>query len=221
MFTLAEEFFLLSIDDAKGKIITAVDDGLQIGLAGALLADLALHGKINLADKRLAVIDPTLTGEPLLDEALARLGDEKKLRKTGYWVEKLATKKLPKRVAARLVEQNVLQIEEKRYLWVIPYDVFPQVDASAKYWVKEHLRSAVLASSEVTPGIVVLLSLLKACRLLNLVFTRDELKAATRKVDALVQSEPYGAAVAETIAEIEGAIAATIVIVAAAASYSS
>jgi Golgi phosphoprotein 3 len=221
MFTLAEEFFLLAIDDAKGKIITAVDDGLQIGLAGALLADLALHGKINLADKRLAVVDPTLTGEPLLDEALVRLGDEKKLRKTGYWVEKLATKKLPKRVAARLVEQNVLQIEEKRYLWVIPYVVFPQVDASAKYWVKEHLRSAVLASSEVTPGIVVLLSLLKACRLLNLVFTRDELKAATRKVDALVQSEPYGAAVAETIAEIEGAIAATIVIVAAAASYSS
>jgi golgi phosphoprotein 3 len=220
MFTLPEEFFLLSIDDAKGKTIAAVSDGLQIRLAGALLADLALHGKISLADKRLAVIDPAPTSDALLDEALARLAAEKKPRKAGYWVEKLADKKLPKKVARRLVEKNVLRIEEKRYLWVIPYEVFPQVDASAKYWVKQHLRSAVLAGGEVTPGIIAFLSLLKACRLLNLVFTRDELKAAAQKVDVLVKGEPFGAVVAETIAEIEAALAATVVIVAATASYS-
>ncbi len=220
MFTLAEEFFLLSIDDAKGKVITAVSDGLQIGLAGALLADLALHGKISLANKRLTVIDPSPTGETLLDEALRRLAAEKKPRKASAWVEKLADKKLPKKTAQRLVEKNVLQIVEKRYLWVIPYEVFPQVDASAKYSVKQHLRSAVLANGETTPGIIAFLSLLKACRLLDLVFTRDELKAATQKVAALVEEEPYGAAVAETIAEIEAAMAATVVIVATSTAYS-
>jgi hypothetical protein len=220
MFTLAEEFFLLSIDDARGKIITAVSDGLKIGLAGALLADLALHNKINLVNKRLAVIDPSPTGEALLDEALARLAADKKPRKTSAWVEKLADRKLPKKTAQRLVEKNVLQIVEKHYLWVIPYEVFPQVDASAKYWVKQHLRSAVLAGGETTPGIIAFLSLLKACRLLNLVFTRDEIKAATLKVDGLVKGEPFGAAVAEMIAEIEAAMAATVVIVAASASYS-
>lgn len=220
MFTLAEEFFLLSIDDAKGKVITAVSDGLQIGLAGALLADLALHGKISLANKRLTVIDPSPTGEMLLDEALRRLASEKKPRKVSAWVEKLADKKLPKKTAQRLVEKNVLQIVEKRYLWVIPYEVFPQVDASAKYSVKQHLRSAVLANGETTLGIIAFLSLLKACRLLDLVFTRDELKAATQKVAALVEEEPYGAAVAETIAEIEAAMAATVVIVATSTAYS-
>jgi golgi phosphoprotein 3 len=218
MFSLYEEFFLISIDDAKGKIIAAVDDGLQFGLAGAILADLALHGKISLAEKRLAVIDPTPTGEALLDETLARLAADKKPRKASYWVQKLADKKLPKQVARRLAEKNILRIEQKRYLWVIPFEVFPQIDASAKYWVKQHLRSAVLAGGEATPGIIAFLSLLKACRLLDLVFTRDELKAATRKVEGMVQAEPFGAAVAETIEEIETAIAATVVIVTAAAS---
>jgi golgi phosphoprotein 3 len=218
MFTLAEEYFLICIDDAKGKIIAAVDDGLQIGLAGALLADLALHGKICLAETRLSVIDPSPTGEALLDEALARLAAEKKQRKASDWVQRLADKKPSKRVAQRLVEKNILRIEKKRYMWVIPFEVFPQVDASAKYWVKQHLRSAVLAGGETTPGIIAFLSLLKACRLLDLVFTRDELKAATRKVDELVKTEPFGAAVAKTIEEIEAAIAVTIVVIAATAS---
>ena len=38
MLILPEEFFLLSIDDNKGKIIAEVSDGLELGLAGALLA---------------------------------------------------------------------------------------------------------------------------------------------------------------------------------------
>ncbi len=221
MFTLSEEFFLLSIDDAKGKIITAVDQGLQFGLAGALLAELALQGKISLDNKRLVVLNPAPTSDPLFDETLARLSAEKKPRKASYWVEKLADKKLVKKVAQRLADKNILRIEKKRYLWVIPYEVFPQVDASAKFWVKQHLRDAVLAGGETTPGIIAFLSLLKACRLLDLVFTRDERKAAARKVDALVKEEPFGSAVAEMIAEIEAATAATIAVIVVAASSSS
>jgi hypothetical protein len=220
MFTLPEEFFLLSIDDDKGKIIASVSDGLPLGLAGALLADLALHGKISVVEKRLAVIDTAPTGEALLDDALTRLAAEKKPRKVQYWVEKLSGKKLVQQVVQRLVEKSVLRIEEKRYLWVIPYHVYPQVDASAKYWIKNHLRDAVLAGGEVTPGIVALLSLLNACRLLDLVFTRDEKKAASSKVKALAAGEIYGEAVAEAIEAIEAAAAAVVVVTVAASSSS-
>ena len=218
MFTITEEFFLLSIDDDKGKIISAVSEGFHLGLAGTVLAELALQGKISVSNKKLTVIDPTPTGDPLLDEGLARIAAEKRPRKINHWLQKLGDNKLASKVAGRLVEKRVIRIEQKRYLWVIPYEVFPQVDASAKYWVKFHLRSAVLARGEVTPGILTLLSLLKACQLLNLVFTRDELKAASRKVADLVNGEIIGKAVAETIAEIEAAAAAVVVIVAASGS---
>lgn len=220
MFTITEEFFLLCIDDNKGKVISAVSDGLNLGLAGALLADLALHDKISVAEKKLTIIDPSPVGDPILDAGLAIITSEKRTRKLDFWLQKLGNKKLASQVVERLVEKNVIRVEKKRYLWVIPYEVFPQVDASAKYWVKQHLRSATLAGGEVTPGIVTLLSLLKACQLLNLVFTRDEQKAAERKVTALVNGEVIGKALAETIAEIEAAAAAVVVVVIAGASSS-
>lgn len=220
MFSITEEFFLLSIDDDKGKILSAVSEGFELGLAGALLAGLALQGKISVNAKRLTVIDPTPTSDSLLDAALSQIARDKRRRKVNHWLEKFGNKKLADQVAARLVEKNVIRIEKKRYLWVIPYERFPQVDASAKYWVKHHLRSAVLAGGEVTPGIVTMLSLLKACELLNLVFTRDEIKPARRKVTELVHGEVIGQAVADTVAEIEAATAAVVVAVVAATSYS-
>jgi Trp operon repressor len=70
------------------------------------------------------------------------------------------------------------------------------------------LRSVVLAGDKSQPDIVVLLSLLKACSLLNLVFTRDERKSAGKRVDALVKGEVFGDVVAKTIEEIETAAAA-------------
>lgn len=212
MLNLPEEFFLLSIDDNKGKIIAEVSDGLELGLAGALLAELALQDRIGLKDKRLVVTNPAPTSDGALDEALEAIGNEKRLRKISWWIERFARRGLADPIAERLVKRNILKIEHKRNLWVIPYEVFPQVDASAKYWVKHHLRRAVLAGGEATPGIIALLSLLKACRLLDLVFTRDEKKVARRKVEALVASEPFGAALAETIEEIEAAMSTVIIV---------
>lgn len=212
MLNLPEEFFLLSIDDNKGKIIAEVSDGLELGLAGALLAELALQDRIGLKDKRLVVTNPAPTGDGALDEALEAIGKEKRLRKISWWLSKLAGQGLSETISERLVKRNILKIEHKRYLWVIPYDVFPQLDASAKYWVKHHLRRAVLAGGEATPGIIALLSLLKASRLLDLVFTRDEKKVARRKVEALVASEPFGAALAETIEDIEAAMSTVIIV---------
>ena len=55
-----------------------------------------------------------------------------------------------------------------------------------------------------------LLSLIDACRLLNLVFTKDERKAASKKVEDLVEGEPFGEAVAKTLEEIEMAAALVI-----------
>jgi hypothetical protein len=83
-------------------------------------------------------------------------------------------------------------------------------DASAKYWVKQHLREITLGGVAPESRELALLSLIDACRLLNLVFTKDERKAASRKVEELVKGEPFGEAVAKTLEEIE--MAATVAI---------
>ncbi len=207
---LAEELFLLALDDEEGWIAAPAVNTLRYGLVAAMLADLTLHDKIAVEDQRVILLDPAPVGDDLLDDTLKRLADSSKPRKVKYWLNALGFRKLPKQIAQRLVTQGVLREEERRYLWVAPYAGSPQQDAPAKYWIKQGLRTAGLTSAKPERRGVVLLSLMKGCRLLNLVFTRDERKAASKRVDELVQGEDFGAAVAQTLADIEAATTAAV-----------
>jgi hypothetical protein len=208
MLNLAEELFLLALDDDEGVISAPALDTLRYGLAAALLADLALLGKIAVEEQRISLLDPAPLGDELLDDLLLRLAEANKPRKVKYWISALGFRKLPKQVAQRLTARGVLREEERRYLWVVPYAVYPQQDASAKYWIKQSLRAAGLTTAKPERRAVVLLSLMKGCRLLTLVFTKDERKAAGKRVEELVKGEDFGAAVAQTLADIEAATTA-------------
>jgi golgi phosphoprotein 3 len=216
MLKLYEEMFLLSINDAKGQLVGAAASYMNYDLASAILAELALLGNVQADRKRLAVADATSTGDELLDETLATIATSPKPRKPAHWIGALASGKLQKRVVQGLVAKNVLRIEEKRFLWVIPYEAYPQQDASAKYWLKARLRGAALGGEQPESRTVALLSLLKACRLLDLVFTKDEGKAAGQTIDALVGGDLFGDALAETLAELDGAAVAAMAAVTAA-----
>jgi golgi phosphoprotein 3 len=208
MFNIYEELFLISIDDESGEVSSPAAYSIQYGLAGAILADLALYKKIELDSEKLVVLDSAPTGDRRLDESLAMIVASHKLRKPSHWINVLAVKKLTRLVAEGLAARGMLQIVDQRYLSIIPYEAYPPYDVSAKYGVKANLRAIVLGGARPVPGAVVLLSLIKACDLLNLVFTRDERKAAARKVDELAHSEIFGKAVAKTLAEIETSAAA-------------
>lgn len=209
MLNLAEELFLLALDDEEGAISASALDTLRYGLAAALLADLALHDKIAVEEQRIVVRDLRPLGDDLLDDALKRLADSPKPRKVKYWLNALGFRKLPKQIAQRLVAQGVLVEEEQRYTWAVPYVGAAQPDAPAKYWLKQGLRAAGLTRAKPERRAVVLLSLMQGCRLLNLVFTRDERRAAGRRVAELAHGEDFGAAVAQTLADIEAAVAKT------------
>ncbi|MFZ1043407.1 MAG: GPP34 family phosphoprotein [Anaerolineales bacterium] len=201
--SISEELLILCISNDKGSITNSAKSVLRYGLTAALLADLALTSKIRLDDDRLFLSDLIPTGEALFDEMMTALSDEKKPRKLKHWVDNLGHKHNIKSIAKQLVKRNVICIEQKRYLWVIPYELYPQQDASAKYWVKQRLRSIVLAGEKAESADIVLLSLLKACRLLSLVFTRDEYKAAEKQVDELTKGEVFGEAVSKVLADNE------------------
>ena len=198
---IPERLFILAIDDADGAVSASEKTTLRHGLAGAFLAELSLAGRIQLDDSRSVHAGPTESGEPLFDDILVMITAEKKPRKLGHWVQAIGSKLTFKQVAARLVERKVIAIEKKRYSWVIPYQAFPQVEASAKFGVKQHLRGIVLAGEPADASDIALLSLLKASGLLRIVFTRDERKFANRKVEALVQGEVFGEVVAKLLTD--------------------
>jgi hypothetical protein len=206
--SLAEELFLLALHDEKGKVHDSVSMSVHYGLGGALLADLVLHNMIEIDSKgKVVVLESVPCGDEILDEAYFKIKDSSKLYKVKHWVEAFSDnfRKLQKRLAENLVNKGVLTNEEHKYLWVIPYDAYPQLDASAKYWLKDQLRQVLLTSNKAGDHAIVLLSLVKACDMLQFIITRDEQKLSRRKIEQLTHDEEIGKVVHDAIEMIESA----------------
>lgn len=213
MLNLMEELLLLSLREKgeKGRVKFSGLD-LRYGLAGAVLAELSLKGKIAWDSRhRLQVVDQTPCHDKLLNEFLAEIRHERKPRPLAEWINHLGSKKkIRSRLIASLVAKGSLQEKAERYLWVIPSKIYTQANASAKYQVKERLRAMVLAGEKQDEYAVALLSLTRACGLLEHVFTVDEIKSARKRVDTLVQDEAIGATITEIIESISTATTAAL-----------
>jgi golgi phosphoprotein 3 len=178
-----------------------------------LLAELALMGKIGVDDKKkLELLDCTLCGDELLDRTLTKIVHSDRLRKMTHWVKLFGSnsKKTYNELGERLVEKGILKKEPRKYLWVIPSEAFPEKDASAKYLIKNRLRSVVLTGKKPEPDVLALLSLVRACNMLDSIFTKDELKMARKLVDQKIQDQAIGKEVAATLQEIEAAAIAGV-----------
>ena len=214
MLTLSEELYLLALHEEKGRVPASLAMPLHYGLGGAILAELILQGRVGLDDERRAVVvNNRMFGEDdLLNEGLERIQASGRHHKAPYWVRIFSDyiKKLEKRLAYRLVDRGVLRKENKRLLGVVPYESFPAQDASARYWIKQHLRSVTLGGEAPDAQTAALLSLARACDLLGQIFTRDELKMARRKIAGLAAADGIGEAERQVIEIVEAATAAAI-----------
>jgi Golgi phosphoprotein 3 len=213
MLTLPEELYLLALHEVKGRVPHSMAIGLYFGLGAAMLAELVLLGKVRLdKHKRVLVVDAMPTGDDVIDEGLEKIQASEHPRKTAHWVQELSSiHKLDKRMTHKLVEKGILYKEEKRYLGVVPYEAYPEQDGTAKYWIKYHLREVALDGGKPEARIVVLLSLVKACEMIDLVFARDEIKPARKKIERLVENEVITQEVCETLNAIMDASTAAII----------
>ncbi len=76
--------------------------------------------------------------------------------------------------------------------------------------MKNRMRAQVLASAQAEPREIALLSLVKACDFLDLVFVRDECKLASRRIHELVVGEALKNPALQTIEVISAAIEAVV-----------
>ncbi|MEV4740045.1 GPP34 family phosphoprotein [Streptomyces sp. NPDC049555] len=128
--TLPEELLLLSHQPSTGRKLCR-GRFLQYGVAGAVLAELALAGHVAEERGRVVVTNPLPPADPLLAATLAELaaqthgkGPQAKGPRTRAWVRR-AGRRLEGPWLDRLVERGALRRESRRLLRLIPYHCFP------------------------------------------------------------------------------------------------
>lgn len=136
--TLLEEVLLLGLKDKEGYL-SFWNDNISYALRGLIIIELALRNKIRmvndparkrfeLADRLIEVVDSTMTGETLLDEALKLMKNDDENLSVLNWIDLLSgetwnlmkinyqLKQVRERLAKGLVDKGVLRTERKNFL---------------------------------------------------------------------------------------------------------
>jgi Golgi phosphoprotein 3 (GPP34) len=117
MATLGDDLVLLSVSQGDGQISSA--NVLGIGLMGAELVLLAASGRVIIPNGRIAVTDPTPTGDAEADAALASLASARRPPRAKSWCSR------PRRgicgaYLARLEAAGLVRSEQRTMLRFIP-----------------------------------------------------------------------------------------------------
>ena len=218
MRTIAEDLLLFALDDEKGTTLWSGAGALPYGLAGALLAELALRGKVTLGDKQaVAVLDETPTGVDVLDDALRLIAASKKPRDAKHWVTTFTTKvkRLRDRLEDRLVAEGILRKDQHRVLFLFPFERLPTDDPSVERGLRDEVRAVLLEQASPDVRIAVLISLLKSCNLLDGLFAMAERSVVRDRATAVIERVPEGAAAGGAATAAADAAAATMAAIAA------
>lgn len=164
---IAEDLLLLLTDDVTGRP-QADSVKLPHALAGAVLLELAMAGKVDVAGDsarvkagRLVVTDASPTGDEILDEALATIR-EREGKKPQAVLSKLH-KGLRDKLYERLAERGILRGERDKVLGLFPRTSWPAGDVLHEQQVRAAI-SATLGGDgrEIEARIGALISLLSA-----------------------------------------------------------
>ncbi|MCY4170190.1 MAG: cytochrome P450 [Bacteroidetes bacterium] len=90
--TLAEELILVMLSEETGYLDVSPGWQLSCVMAGALLADLALQGRIDTDMNSLYLVNHEPIGEELLDPLIELIHGAEKTFDTQYWIERTASK---------------------------------------------------------------------------------------------------------------------------------
>ncbi|MEU6703839.1 GOLPH3/VPS74 family protein [Streptomyces wuyuanensis] len=206
--TLAEEIMLLSLDDESGAAKERQAAGWAV--AGGILLELVMAGRVIVEDGRLEVTDASPTGVALLDrrlEQLAAWAKDGRRRKTADWL----TKDQPKAVAATvesLCARGVVTEERHRALGIFPVRRYPEADGSVERELRARLTSVVVEGADPDDRTSGLVALLHGAGLHRQAFPDVPRKQVEPRMAKIAGGHWAGAGVRDAIRNMQAAMAA-------------
>jgi Golgi phosphoprotein 3 (GPP34) len=224
MTTLSEDFMLLMLDDQTGKA-TLESTALSYGLAGGVLLDLAMAGRVRVPERgeehagRLTPLVGPPLGHPVLDHAMATLSADKP-RKPETVIPRLA-KNLRAIVLGTLESQGIVRREEGRVLGVFPRTTWPATSQSRENEVRERLWAVLVLGQVPDPRTGALIGLLSATDTARKVFPNEDRRTLRRRAKAIAEGDWASASVRKAISAVQTAVITAVVVAGAGASSAS
>lgn len=199
--TLVEEVVLLALDDQSGALRPMPVLAYSYVLAGALLSDLALAGRLDTDPQKLTVTSAEPTGDPLLDGPLHIIATAPETQSTAYWLNVFSQdmRQVEATALDRLVDRGVLRRNERKLLWVIGLRRYPTVDNHERVEVLTRLGSLILGNDLPEPRDAILLSLLTGAHLAHRIFTGPTYEVRQQRLATLAQMDLVGREVGSSV----------------------
>jgi len=207
--TLVEELALLALREDTGRPLVGWLH-LQYGFAGAILAELAIAGRITLEDERLVLTSTVPLGDLESDRALAMFAEESKPRRPGWWVGKLGKNKLRKDVLDGLVERGLVHDESAKVLGIFPVVRLPEAQPLVELQVRDRIQLA-LDGGSISDRTAALIGLASGTGLLKKLFP----EADKKRVKAILSDQWAGNAVQAVLMSITVGVTTSIVVTSA------
>ncbi|MGG7572386.1 GOLPH3/VPS74 family protein [Streptomyces sirii] len=210
--TLAEEIMLLSLDDESG--VPEQRQAAGWAVAGGILLELVLAGRVSVEGKYLGLTDRTPTGEPLLDGRMVLLdawlrGREK--RRVTDWLTK-DQGKAANAAMESLCARGVVVEQQHRALGLFPSRRYPEADSAPETELRQRLRAVVLdgaAPDERTAGLI---ALIHATKLHRLAFPDVPRKQVADRMAGVTAGQWAAESVRAALHDVQVAMAAVVVV---------
>ena len=201
---LAEELFLLLLDEQSGALRPVASRAASLAFGGAVLMELQLANRIDSDPETLVLIDPSPLGDDLLDPALAEVAAAEERHDLVFWVERAAEwgDDVEEKVIARLARREILLEPDQGGVLTLS----PQVARTRRYpssdgAEREHVALRImrlLFDRETpepplpTPEDIAIVCLANACDLFPLLLSPSELEKARPRIDLVSRMDLVG-----------------------------
>lgn len=181
---LADELLLLAYDDVTGRC-SVPPIALDLGMAGAILVDLVLHGRVEVTDGAVVPVDASPTGHAIADEVLRRIHAELP-QPAAFWLQRLRHG-LRQHVLESLVAQGTIRDQDDTAWDVLRVHHYPALDPTVEQEVRDRLARALSGASVPEERTAALAALIAAVRMEpTLGVTGEAAVTAHRRLDELV-----------------------------------
>src|SRR5438105_14753542 len=156
--SLPEQLLVLAFHEKKEHTLNT---SLGFGLAGAMLAELVLRGKLARHSLSLVRRDQTLTSDPILNEALLIMDSLQQGQTARYWINHLyfRMRRLRQQLTVQLAEKGLLTATERRSLGLFPSRTYRLTDPHSALALKDQIRQVMFRSFAPSPRQLAIIAL--------------------------------------------------------------